>query len=116
MSFPEIPTLERFRGYVGTRFSVEGARGEGGTWELVEVVAHPRHQSGGAEKFSLVFSADVAGGTGQGLVGLNHPELGRLVLFVVPVAPGASGRPQFEAVINREGGRDGSASKADSVG
>ncbi len=36
----------------------------------------------------------------QRIHALEHPQLGRLELFLVPVGPGPDGVPRYEAVFN----------------
>ena len=50
------------------------------------------------EPFSLVFTTDAR--LPQRIYSLEHPVVGRLDLFLVPVGPGPDGRLRYEAVFN----------------
>jgi hypothetical protein len=52
-----------------------------------------------AQPFSLTFQAPAQARGTQGIYRLQHPQLGVLDIFLVPIAP-QDGRPQFEAVFN----------------
>jgi hypothetical protein len=62
-------------------------------WRLVAVSELNRH--GDFESYSVEFETNGVGGA-QGLVQLDHPEMGELELFVVAIGPG-----QYEAVFNQ---------------
>lgn len=50
------------------------------------------------EPFVLTFAG--APGLAQRTYALDHPNLGRLELFLVPIGPGPDGRFRYEAVFN----------------
>jgi len=60
----------------------------------------PRVVSGPWECFSLCFYGPPEASLGQGAYVLDHDELGRFELFLVPLQPDAAG-PRYEGVINR---------------
>lgn len=82
---------EDFSRHVGETFIVAG--GAGREWRLAHV--SELAQSGDYASFALEFEGAPAEGS-QGLVALDHPELGTCELFVVAVGPG-----RFEAVFNQ---------------
>lgn len=49
--------------------------------------------------FSLTLKAPPRARGGQGLYRLQHPQLGEIEIFLVPIAP-VDGVPLFEAVFN----------------
>lgn len=49
--------------------------------------------------FSLILQAPANANGSQGIYHLQHPQLGVLGMFLVPIAP-TDGRPSFEAVFN----------------
>ncbi len=52
-----------------------------------------------AQPFSLILQAPANTRSVQGIYQLQHPQLGVLGIFLVPIAP-QEGFPQFEAVFN----------------
>lgn len=52
-----------------------------------------------AQPFSLMLQAPANSRGAQGIYLLQHPQLGVLGIFLVPIAP-QDGCPQFEAVFN----------------
>jgi hypothetical protein len=52
------------------------------------------------ESFALLFSSADPGAVPQGTYTLEHPTLGTLDIFLVPVGPSADGRMQYEAIFN----------------
>lgn len=53
------------------------------------------------ENFSLIFRGPVNGPLKQSTLDVEHPELGMLVISLIPVAQDESGM-QYEAVFNRK--------------
>jgi uncharacterized protein DUF6916 len=51
-----------------------------------------------ADPFVLTFVG--VPGLAQRIYELDHPSLGRLELFLVPIGPGPDGRERYEAVFN----------------
>lgn len=91
-------TREAFAEQLHSTFAL--AAGEAGTVpaELIELLDGPEGR--GYEQFSLVFrtAADIA--EVQGTYDLDHPALGRTLLFLVPVGRNAEGL-HLQAVITR---------------
>jgi hypothetical protein len=54
--------------------------------------------AGGRTPFSLVFQADAAVHLAQGTYRFEHPALGPLDIFIVPIGPNERGM-QFEAIF-----------------
>jgi hypothetical protein len=93
-------TAEDFRPLLHERFVLSGGAGgdkNGGTvsfeMELVEVNLIPR-EPGGRAPFSLVFQGDPEPTLPQRIYRVEHPQLGALDIFLVPIAPG-----RYEAVF-----------------
>ena len=93
-------TAEDFRPLLHERFVLNaGAEGEhnGGAIsfevELVEVTEIPREPNGRAP-FSLLFQGDREQTLPQAIYRVEHPQLGALDIFLVPIAPG-----RYEAVF-----------------
>jgi hypothetical protein len=93
-------TAEDFRALLQDRFVLsDGARsdqnGDAVSFEveLVEVNVIPREPVGRAP-FSLVFQGDPELTLPQRIYRVEHPELGALDIFLVPIAPG-----RYEAVF-----------------
>jgi hypothetical protein len=93
-------TAEDFRPLLHDEFALgNGAQGEhngGGVSsevELVEVTEIPR-EPGGRAPFSLVFQGGPEQTLPQGIYRVEHPELGALEIFLVPIAA-----DRYEAVF-----------------
>lgn len=87
--------IDDFAPHVGQRFVAGGLE-----VELVSASALRGAAPEGRAPFSLIFR----GGAGQssmrqGVVRLEHPALGALELFLVPIGP-AGGAMQYEAIFN----------------
>jgi hypothetical protein len=52
------------------------------------------------EPFSLRFTSDRTSRVDQRTHALEHPAMGRLDLFLVPIGPGPDGLLRYEAVFN----------------
>ncbi len=52
--------------------------------------------------FSLVFVLDSGSPLAQGTYLLNHPAMGELALFLVPIMPDKQERPSYESIFNRQ--------------
>ena len=89
------PTM--FTEYVGTQFDLLDDPASAVDLTLTSVVEHVKteHQ----EVFSLFFHGPAARFVPQGIHKLNHPALGELELFLVPVAQDKQGF-QYEAAFN----------------
>lgn len=91
-----------FEALVGERFTVTGVVGataeEPLALELVAVERLPPH-SLRAEPFSVAFRGPRAPRLAQQIQPLEHPALGRLELFLVPVA-GDEASVTYQAIFN----------------
>ena len=101
----ELPwlTVDQFGGRVGEVFEVHGDGPEPVPMLLAEVesgdAAGGRSPSGAERRqFSLLFRGPVDCEFPQAIYRLEHDELGRLDLFLVPLGPDADGS-RFEAVF-----------------
>jgi hypothetical protein len=91
-----------FAGWLGTQFRLAGdARGEADL-ELVEVEPLPPQRGAPRpEPFSLIFRGTPELPLDQRIHTLEHDQLGRLGLFLVPIGPGSDGRgPYYQAIFN----------------
>jgi len=52
------------------------------------------------QPFTLVFQADHTGHLPQAIYPLNHPTLGQIELFIVPIGPTSDGWMQYQAVFS----------------
>jgi hypothetical protein len=92
-------TVDDFAATVGTRYATDA--GPAGPTELELVSADAVGDAGpGVPRapFSLVFLGPPDHPLGQGTHALQHPALGELEIFLVPIAPDADGR-RYEAVF-----------------
>ena len=53
-----------------------------------------------ADPFTVTFLGPAGDHLPQGLFTLEHPMLGTLTVFLVPIGPDADGRHRYEAVFN----------------
>lgn len=95
------PTEEDFRRHVGTKFGVRVETPTPFELELTEVKSYNPKGSEvtGMERFSLYFNGPGEIMLKQGTFTLDHPEMGELMLFIVPIAQDARGI-QYEVVFN----------------
>lgn len=100
----ETVTADTFRPLVGTAFriGVDDSSSVEAELEAVEPggaqAADAARAAGRREPFSLVFRGPVEPVLPQRIYRLEHPELGELELFLVPVAQDADGT-RYEAVF-----------------
>ena len=98
------PGYEHFLKQVNTPFLLQAGAG---AVEVVLAEANllPASNSGaldaGNEKFSLLFRGPAAATIEQGIHALDHAQLGRLSLFLVPVGSSNATPRHYEAVFNR---------------
>ena len=94
-------TAEEFRQHVGTKFGVRVQTPRPFELELSEVKDYvpQSNESGGMERFSLFFHGPGDIMLNQGTITLEHPSLGELLLFVVPIARNPQGF-RYEVVFN----------------
>ena len=85
-----------FEPLVGAEFV---SREPSATFVLIDVEAYGvQPEAPRTEPFTLTFVAEP--GLDQRIYELEHPRLGRLDLFLVPIGPGPDGRARYEAVFN----------------
>ncbi len=95
----ENTTREFFAQHISTNFSLASADGESVELELVEATDKTPADIEG-EQFSLVFRGPPQPALTQRIYTLEHPDMGKLELFLVPVGLDESGR-LYEAFFNR---------------
>jgi hypothetical protein len=95
-----------FDNCVGQNFVLTGDTGEPVEALLVSAVGvgqptRPGQHVAVGEAFSLVFCAPADRRLGQGLYQVEHADVGRLQIFMVPIGPDPQGRGmRLEAVFN----------------
>jgi len=94
----ELPTRDQFAEQMGSTFTVRFGPETQVEMKLIEVT-EPKH-SGQREAFSLLFQAPPGTPVWQNLFPVEHPKLGAMDLFLVPVGGDERGI-DFEAVFNR---------------
>ena len=94
--------LSDFAQWIGTEFRADDESGVAIALELVE--ANSLTSRPGAprpEPFSLIFRGPQGRPLDQRIYPLEHDQLGRLDLFLVPIGPGSDGRgPYYQAIFN----------------
>jgi hypothetical protein len=100
---PGWVSFDQFSGRVGQTFEVAGADGEPIETQLVEAVESDRAGGTGPDgqprlQFSLVFRGPVEPLLRQATYGVDHPEVGHLEIFLVPIGPDGAGM-RYEAVF-----------------
>ncbi len=88
-------TVAHFSGLVGQELRIAGSE-HALSVESVDVLKSPSPRT---QPFSLVLRCAPGLSGRQGLYTLEHPELGALEIFLVPIEPKA-GCARFEAVFN----------------
>jgi hypothetical protein len=91
-------TRSTFDPHVGTRFAVTSTSSAPVELELVEVsdIGDGNH----GLNFRLLFRGPREAALDQGTLTLEHPAIGAVTLFVVPIGADAAG-VQYEVVFNR---------------
>jgi hypothetical protein len=101
-----LPTEEEFRRHLGTKFGVRVQAPRPVELELDEVKGYRAgaNEASSMERFSLFFYGPGDLMLPQGTFELEHPAMGELLLFMVPVGQDARGF-RYEVVFNyhREG-------------
>jgi len=94
-------TAEEFRQHLGTRFGVRLDTPRPVELELTEVKEYDPQpkEAGGMERFSLFLQGPGDIMLNQGTFTLEHPALGELLLFMVPIAQNPQGF-RYEVVFN----------------
>ncbi len=90
-------TRGSFEPQIGTRFAVTSASP---AFELELADVSDVGDGNGGLNFALLFRGPRERALAQGMVELEHPALGAVALFVVPVGVDAEGM-QYEVVFNR---------------
>ncbi len=91
-----------FLRWVGTEFHVDDGRGDVIALELVEADSLPSWPGAPRpEPFSLIFRGTPDCPLDQRIHTLEHPAIGPLALFLVPIGPGTDGcGPYYQAIFN----------------
>jgi len=101
-----MPTEEEFRRHLGTKFGVRVQAPRPVELELAEVKSFRAgaNEPSGMERFSVFFYGPGDLMLPQGTFTLEHPSMGELLLFMVPVGRDERGF-RYEVVFNyhREG-------------
>jgi uncharacterized protein DUF6916 len=96
-------TCEAFTPHVGTAFTVtaevQDCPGVPLALTLVDATAAGEGPPDGRAPFALIFTGPAAPLLSQQIVPLDHPELGELAVFLVPLGVDADGA-RYEAVFN----------------
>lgn len=95
------PTAEEFRQHLGTRFGVRLDTPRPIELELTEVKDYnvQANDESKMERFSLFFQGPDDIMLKQGTLTLDHPSMGELLLFMVPIARDPQGF-RYEVVFN----------------
>lgn len=96
-----------FEQYVGEPFTARAEGQEPVALTLSRVVEAParlQEARGGApalESFAVLFDGAASAVLPQGMCTLEHPRMGSVTLFMVPVVSGSESVRRYEVVINR---------------
>lgn len=90
-------TKADFEPHVGTEFRVDGVPGR--PLQLVEIVSHDQEAPNGRAAFSLFFRGPPGDHLPQRIYPLQHPSLGALEIFIVPLGPDETGH-LYEAAFS----------------
>jgi hypothetical protein len=95
------PTEEDFRRHLGTKFGVRVETPRPLELELAEIKSYSstNKEHGGMERFSLFFHGPGDIMLKQGTFTLDHPEMGEVMLFMVPIGRDERG-VRYEVVFN----------------
>ena len=95
---PDIFTIEMFADHVNSKFLMHYGDSQTAELELIRVkdVGSSERQ----QQFSLLFLGPLEAPILQGIYKVDHDALGRLDLFLVPIARDDKG-VQYEAIFNR---------------
>jgi hypothetical protein len=93
-------TPATFEPHIGSEFSIASVADR-----VVVVLAAvnrlaPRSHGDRTEPFSIVFLGPSGDALPQATYTLQHPDLGDLAMFLVPIGPDRAGQQQYEAVFN----------------
>jgi len=87
-----------FAPHAGSKFAMQG--GNSGTAEVELESVKDLGSSARHIQFSLIFLGPEEAPVAQGIYRLDHPALGALDLFLVPIGKDQSG-VRYEAIVNR---------------
>ena len=95
------PTAEDFKKHTGTQFRVQVEAPRPLVLKLEEVLAYESHDHGNRmmERYSLFFRGPGDLWLQQGTYTFEHPSMGELLLFTVPIGRDESGF-RYEVVFN----------------
>lgn len=102
MPAPTFPSIKDFAPLSGAGFNARAKSGDPVPVRLIEVNSlgfHTPVERGGRESFSLIFHAPTERRWEQGSYAFSHPQLGEIVIFVVPLGV-AEGHMQLQAIFN----------------
>lgn len=91
-------SLDRFTPLLGSHFDLPCAEGDDLRLELIEASALENIPSAGRQPFSLLFRGPQTPCLAQASYHLQHAELGRLFVFLVPIQSDPQGT-DYEAVF-----------------
>lgn len=92
-------TIADFAPHVGERFALAMPELERDLELELEAATAVAERPGARAAFSLIFRGPAEPLLAQAIYALEHDELGRLEIFVVPVARGADGA-RYEAIFS----------------
>jgi hypothetical protein len=94
--------LADFAQWLGSKFRVADDSGHEVALELVEAKSLPARQGAPRpEPFSLFFRGSPDRPLDQRIHTMEHDQLGRLGLFLVPIGPGSDGcGPYYQSIFN----------------
>ena len=100
-----MDVLPTFAKLAGSKFAVSVDDKATESLELVAVTPYkkghdPQDETVKIPSFSLLFAGGSTPHLPQRNYAMEHPVLGRLEIFIVPIGPGARGM-QYEAVFNQ---------------
>jgi hypothetical protein len=95
-------SADNFSRHVNTKFTVRSGSGEPIELELAEVAVRQNevNEQAGMERFSTFFSGPQSSFLPQGTYTFEHPEMGELQIFLVPLGLDKRGY-RYEAIFNR---------------
>ena len=94
-----ILNKESWLPHVGSAFVVIATEVDNVALDLIDVSVFERHPGDFREGYSLVFAGPKEPFFQQSLFRIEHPDLGELEVFLVPIGPEA-GKMRYEAVFN----------------
>lgn len=93
-------TCAAFARHEGDDFTADSEDGDRRALRLLAADPATSAADGRRAPFSLLFGCDDPVPLGQRIVGVEHPVLGRLDLFLVPIGPGNGHAMRYEAIFN----------------